>query len=86
MGSDQKTSSENGRIYYFDNRKEDKDEMERVKPLLDLDLWAREFGTEELDDLEKSWLLRVSMAMIPTSSQIALLNASKIMAFPKTNP
>lgn len=68
MGSDQKTSSENGRIYYFDNRKEDKDEMERVKPLLDLDLWAREFGAEELDDLEKSWLLRVSMAMIPTSS------------------
>lgn len=53
MGSDQKTSSENGRIYYFDNRKEDKDEMERVKPLLDLDLWAREFGAEELDDLEK---------------------------------
>lgn len=51
MGSDKKTSSENGRIYYFDNRKEDKDEMERVKPLLNLDLWAREFGAEELDDL-----------------------------------
>ena len=53
MGSDQKTSSENGRIYHFDNRKEDKEEMERVKPLLDLDLWAREFGAEELDDLVK---------------------------------
>lgn len=53
MVSDQKTSSENGRIYYFDNRKEDKEEMERVKPLLDLDLWAREFGAEELDDLVK---------------------------------
>ena len=27
--------------------------MERVKPLLDLDLWAREFGAEALDDLVK---------------------------------
>ena len=48
MGSDQKTSRENGRIYYFDSCK---GEMERVKPLLDLDLWAREFGAEALDDL-----------------------------------
>ena len=50
MGSDQKTSSEDGRMYYFDSRK---GEMERVKPLLDLDLWAREFGAEALDDLVK---------------------------------
>lgn len=48
MGSDQKTSRENDRIYYFDSCK---GEMERVKPLLDLDLWAREFGAEALDDL-----------------------------------
>lgn len=50
MSSDQKTSRENGRIYYFDSCK---GEMERVKPLLDLDLWAREFGAEALDDLVK---------------------------------
>lgn len=50
MGSDRKASSENGRIYYFDSRKE---EMERVKPLLDLDLWARKFGAEALNDLLK---------------------------------
>lgn len=53
MGYDKKTSSENGRIYYFDSRKEDKEEMERVKPLLDLDLWARKFGAEALNDLLK---------------------------------
>lgn len=47
MGSDQKTASENGRIYYFDSLKEDKDEMKRVKPLLDLDHWARAYGDEE---------------------------------------
>lgn len=50
MGSDQKTTSKNGRKHFFDNHLED---MERVKPLLDLDLWAREFGAEELDDLVK---------------------------------
>ena len=50
MSSNQKTASENGRIYYFDSRKE---EMERVKPLLDLDLWTCEFGAEALDDLLK---------------------------------
>ena len=48
MSSDQKTSSENGRKRYFDSRRE---EMERAKPLLDLDLWACEFGAEALDDL-----------------------------------
>lgn len=48
MSSDQKTSSENGRKRYFDSRRE---EMQRAKPLLDLDLWACEFGAEALDDL-----------------------------------
>lgn len=48
MGSDQNTSSENGRKRYFDSRKE---EMKKVKPLLNLDLWACEFGAEALDDL-----------------------------------
>ena len=51
MGSDKKTSSENGLIYYFDNRKEDKDEMERVKPLHDLDVWERAYGDEEFKEL-----------------------------------
>lgn len=50
MGSDQKTSSEKDCKFLFDDFR---DEMERVKPLLDLDLWAREFGAEELDDLVK---------------------------------
>lgn len=48
MGSDQEATCENGRTYYFDSRKE---EMERVKTLLDLDSWACEFGAEALDDL-----------------------------------
>lgn len=49
MGSDQKTSSENGRKRYFDTRKE---EMKKVKPLLDLGLWKRAYGNEEFDDLK----------------------------------
>lgn len=48
MGSDEKTASKNGRKRYFDSRKE---EMKKVKPLLNLDLWACEFGAEALDDL-----------------------------------
>lgn len=48
MSSDEKTVSKNGRKRYFDSRKE---EMKKVKPLLDLDLWACEFGAEALDDL-----------------------------------
>ena len=48
MSSDEKTISKNGRKRYFDSRKE---EMKKVKPLLDLDLWACEFGAEALDDL-----------------------------------
>ena len=82
MSSDQKTSSENGRKRYFDSRRE---EMERAKPLLDLDLWACEFGAEALDDLLNK-LAKERKTMIPTSSRIALLTASKMMAFPKTNP
>ena len=50
MVSDQKTFSEKNCKFPFDDFK---DEMERVKPLLDLDLWAREFEAEELDDLVK---------------------------------
>lgn len=48
MSSEQKTSSKNGRIHYFDSRKK---EMERVKPLLDLDLWRRAHGNEAFKDL-----------------------------------
>lgn len=51
MGSDQKTASKNGRTYYFDSRKEDKEEMERVKPLHDLDVWERAYGDEEFKEL-----------------------------------
>lgn len=67
MGSDQKTSSENGRIYYFDNRIE-----ERVESCFDLDHWASEFGVEALDDLVKNWLRRMWTTMILTSSPSAL--------------
>lgn len=48
MGSDQKTASKNGRKHFFDNHLED---MERVKPLLDLDHWARACGDEEFKEL-----------------------------------
>lgn len=50
MGSDQETTCEKDCKFLFDDFR---DEMERVKPLLDLDLWAREFEAEELDDLVK---------------------------------
>lgn len=48
MGSDQKTSGENGRKRYFDSRK---GEMKKVKPLLDLGLWRRAHGNEAFKDL-----------------------------------
>lgn len=48
MSSNQKTASKNGRKRYFDSRKE---EMKKVKPLLDLDLWKRAYGNEEFKDL-----------------------------------
>ena len=48
MSSNQKTASKNGRKGYFDSRKE---EMKKVKPLLDLDLWKRAYGNEEFKDL-----------------------------------
>lgn len=50
MGSDQEATCEKDCKFLFDDFK---DEMKRVKPLLDLDLWAREFGAEALDDLLK---------------------------------
>lgn len=50
MGSDQEAICEKDCKFLFDDFK---DEMKRVKPLLDLDLWAREFGAEALDDLLK---------------------------------
>lgn len=48
MGSDEKTASKNGRKRYFDSRKE---EMKKVKPLLNLDLWKRVYGNENFKDL-----------------------------------
>lgn len=48
MGSDEKTASKNGRKRYFDSRKE---EMKKVKTLLDLDLWKRVYGNENFKDL-----------------------------------
>lgn len=48
MSSDEKTASKNGRKRYFDSRKE---EMKKVKPLLDLGLWKRAYGNEEFKDL-----------------------------------
>lgn len=49
MDSDQEATCENGRTYYFDSRKE---EMERVKTLLDFDSWACEFGNGEPDKIK----------------------------------
>lgn len=48
MGSDEKTASKNGRKRYFDSRKE---EMKKVKPLLNPDLWKRVYGNENFKDL-----------------------------------
>lgn len=48
MSSDQKASSENGRKRFFDSRRE---EMEKVKPLLDLGLWKCAYGDEDFKDL-----------------------------------
>lgn len=48
MGSDEKTASKKGRKRYFDSRKE---EMKKVKPLLNLDLWKRVYGNENFKDL-----------------------------------
>lgn len=48
MGSDEKTASKDGRKRYFDSRKE---EMKKVKPLLNLDLWKRVYGNENFKDL-----------------------------------
>lgn len=48
MGSDEKTASKNDRKRYFDSRKE---EMKKVKPLLNLDLWKRVYGNENFKDL-----------------------------------
>ena len=48
MGSDQEATCEKDCKFLFDDIK---DEMERVKTLLDLDSWACEFGAEALDDL-----------------------------------
>lgn len=48
MGSDEKTASKNGRKRYFDSRKE---EMKKVEPLLNLDLWKRVYGNENFKDL-----------------------------------
>ncbi|MFR3833595.1 MAG: hypothetical protein ACLTEP_08515 [Collinsella sp.] len=48
MGSDQEATCEKDCKFLFDDFR---DEMERVKPLLDLDHWSCEFGAEALDDL-----------------------------------
>lgn len=48
MGSDQETTCEKDCKFLFDDFR---DEMERVKPLLDLDHWARACGDEELKEL-----------------------------------
>lgn len=48
MGSDQETTYEKDCKFLFDDFR---DEMERVKPLLDLDHWARACGDEEFKEL-----------------------------------
>lgn len=48
MGSDQETTCEKDCKFLFDDFR---DEMERVKPLLDLDHWARACGDEEFKEL-----------------------------------
>ena len=50
MGSDQEAACEKDCKFLFDDFRDD---MERVKPLLDLDHWSCEFGAEALDDLVK---------------------------------
>lgn len=76
MSSNQKTASKNGRKRYFDSRKE---EMKKVKPLLDLDLWKRAYGNEEfkdlLDDLAEE--IERKRAILPTISPSVLLTSSK---------
>lgn len=48
MGSDQEATCEKDCRFLFDDFK---DEMERVKPLLDLDHWSRACGDEEFKEL-----------------------------------
>lgn len=48
MGSDQEATCEKDCKFLFDDFR---DEMERVKPLLDLDHWARACGDEEFKEL-----------------------------------
>lgn len=84
MGSDQKTASKNGRKHYFDNYIED---MEMVKPLLDLDLWKHEYGDEEFKVLlEKLTVEKECNILACYGLAKFFVSAAKMMAFPKTNP
>lgn len=76
MSSDQKASSENGRKRFFDSRRE---EMEKVKPLLDLGLWKCAYGDEDFKDLLDNLAEEIERKkrILPTILPSVLLTTSK---------